>query len=183
MTRIILPAILIIAAIGLFVMYTNPAYQGVQALEVQSAAYNDALNKAQELRTQRDKLLAARRAFPNETVQKLERALPDNVDNIRLIIDINNIAARHGLTLKNVSLGAVSDSSAPRSALAVGLSGDPVGSVDLGFGLSATYEDFLAFLYDIEHSLRVIDVEKINFKTDQSGRYDFTLSIRTYWLH
>jgi hypothetical protein len=58
--------------------------------------------------------LAKRDTFAAEDVQKLERTLPDNVDNIRLIIDINNIAARHGLTLKNVALGTVSGSSSTR---------------------------------------------------------------------
>lgn len=183
MNRIIVPTILVIAGIGLFVAFTNPTYQRTKALEGQNAAYDDALTKSKELREQRDRLLSKRNTFPSDGVQKLERMVPDNVDNIRLIIDINNIAARHGLSLKNVALGTVSDSSAPRSALAAGASGDALGSVDLGFGLSATYEDFLAFLLDLEHSLRIVDVERISFRNGASSVYDFTVSIRTYWLH
>lgn len=183
MNRIIVPAILVIAGIGLFVAYTNPTYQRTKALESQRAAYDDALTKSQQLRSERDKLLSKRNTFPADGIQKLERMVPDNVDNIRLIIDINNIAARHGLSLKNVALGTVSDSSTPRSALAAGASGDALGSVDLGFGLAASYDDFLAFLLDLEHSLRIVDVEKISFRTGTSNLYDFTVSIRTYWLH
>ncbi len=61
------------------------------------------------------------------------------------------------------SLGAVSDSASAQSALAVGTSGSPVGSLSLGFGVSASYSNMLAFLQDLEHSLRVMDVEKITF--------------------
>lgn len=181
--RLIFPIILIVAAIGLFVVYTNPQYQHIKALQLEAGAFNDALDKAQELKQERDKLLSKRNTFSAENVQKLERTLPDNVDNIRLIIDINNIAARHNLTLKNVALGTVSDAKTARSAIAVGSSGEPVGSVDVGFSVGARYEEFLSFLYDLEHSLRIVDVEDISFKSSETGLYDFTLTIRTYWLH
>lgn len=183
MTRVLLPIILVLAAIGLFVLYTNPTYQRTQELQLQSAAFNDALNKAQELRAQRDALLSKRTTFSADSVQKLERMLPDNVDNIRLIIDINNIAARHKLTLRNVQLGSVSDSATSRSELAVGSSGSPVGSVVVGFGFTASYDTFLSFLQDVEHSLRIVDIETLSFVPDQTGGYVFDVEIRTYWLH
>jgi Tfp pilus assembly protein PilO len=189
MTRTILPIILLAAAIGLFVMYTNGTYTGDQALAAEHASYQAALGTAKELRQQRDQLLAKRNTFSTDDVQKLQRMLPDTVDNIRLIIDINNIAARHNLSLKNVVLGDVSSGSVGKSATAVGSSGDPVGSVTLGFTVSAGYNDFRAFLADLEHSLRIINVEKIDLKeapgpsgvtTDLN---DYQLTIRTYWLH
>lgn len=185
--RVILPSILIAAAIGLFVMYTNNAYQGpggIKSLQTQISAFDDALDKAQDLKSSRDHLISKRNTFSEENVQRLERILPDNVDNIRFVIDINGIAARHNLSLKNVALGTVSDSKSSRSALAVGSSGDPVGSAEISFGLSATYEEFLAFLQDLEHSLRIVDIEKISFKSsDTESKYEYTLTVRTYWLH
>jgi hypothetical protein len=66
----------------------------------------------------------------------------------------------------------------------VGVSGDPVGSGELGFGVTASYDDFRAFLADIEHSLRLLDVEKIDFKNAAAGdKNDYNFTIRTYWLH
>lgn len=181
--RLILPILLLAAAIGLFALYTNPAYQHIKTLQAQAGAFDAALDNAQALRAERDKLLSKRNTFQTDNLQKLERALPDNVDNIRLIIDINNIAARHNLSLKNVALGSVSDSKNSRSSLAVGSSGESIGSVDVGFGVTATYDEFLAFLYDLEHSLRIVDVERISFKSGAGDRYDYALTIRTYWLH
>src|SRR3989338_2522697 len=120
--RIIIPSVLIAAAIGLFAMYTNDAYQGpggIKSLQSRVSAFDEALDKAQELKANRDELISKRNTFSVENVQKLERILPHNVDNIRFIIDINSIAARHSLSLKNVSLGTVSDSKNKRGALAV----------------------------------------------------------------
>lgn len=179
--RVLILLILVGASIGLFVVYTNPAYQEMKVLRAQVASYDEALNKSQELRTVRDGLLAKRNTFPTEAVAKLERVLPDNVDNIRLIIDINNIAARHGLTLTDVALGEVGGKNGERSAVAVGVSSDTVGSVEVGFSVSATYEGFLAFLMDIEHSLRIVDIEGLSFKTGSEVPV-YSLTIRTYWL-
>jgi Tfp pilus assembly protein PilO len=165
-------------------MYTNPTYQGLKGTQTEVAAYNDALDKSQELKGLRDKLQSTRNAFSPQDEQKLVRLLPDQVDNIRLIIDINNIAARHGLSLGNVALGEVSNSSQQQNTLAVGPSSEPVGSVSLGFSVVASYDDFLSFLQDVEHSLRILDVENLSFNTTaQGGKYTFDFTIRTYWLH
>ena len=182
--RYLFPLILIAAAIGLFVVYTNPEYQvKVKALKEQQSSYDDALNKSQELKRVRDQLLAKYNTFSADDKAKLEDLLPDNVDNIRLVIDINNIAARHSLAVKNLQIGETTSGKSSRNTAAVGASGSAVGSVELGFTVSANYDSFLAFLYDLEHSLRLIDVEKITFSQMPTGINDFTLTIRTYWLH
>lgn len=183
--RTLLPFILLVAAVGLFFGYTDPTYSAAGAVKAEDGSYQSALDTAKSLREQRDQLLAKRNTFSADDVQKLSRMLPDTVDNIRLIIDINNIAARHNLTLKNVQLGSVSGSKTTGSATAVGKSGDPVGSVELGFTVSSNYDNFQAFLLDLEHSLRIIDVEKILFKNiaGSADQTDYTFTIRTYWLH
>lgn len=181
--RALIPLILIAAAIGLFVVYIDPAYHAAQAIAQERSSYQQALNTARELRGQRDQLLAKRNTFSSDDVARLSRMLPDTVDNIRLIIDINNIAARHGLSLKNVQLGEVGNGTAAANPTAVGGGSDPVGSVSLGFTVSAQYGDFRAFLADLEHSLRLINIEKLSFKQDEPGAADYEFSIRTYWLH
>lgn len=183
MTRFLVPLFLVGVALGLFVLYTNPAYQSIKILRAQVAEYDDALNKSQELRAIRDELNSRRNTFAPEMVQKLERILPDNVDNIRFAIEIDNIATRRALSIGALKLGEVSDSRVQKSPLAVGTSGDAVGSIDVGFEIEARYEDFLAFLQDLEVSLRLIDVEKISFRAPEKGSSKYTFTIRTYWLH
>ncbi len=183
MTRFLLPLALFAAAVGLFVLYTNPTYQTIKTLGVEQASYDDALAKSSELHAVRDQLLAKRATFAQADIDKLQHVLPDNVDNIRLIIDINNIASRHGLSLANVALGEVSGGSTAASAAAVGASGSPIGSVTVGFSLVANYDNYLAFLQDLEHSLRIVDIEKISFRADGGVLNTYTFQVRTYWLH
>ncbi|MDO8518518.1 MAG: type 4a pilus biogenesis protein PilO [bacterium] len=187
MRQFFVPLILTLAAIGLFALYTNPTYKdgetGIGALSAKSASYDDAFEKSSELRAMRDKLLAQRSTFATSDIGKLQHVLPDNVDNIRLIIDINNIAARHSLSLTNVALGDVSQSQSVASIAAVGQSSSPVGSVTVGFSLVANYDDYLAFLQDLEHSLRIVDIEKMSFTVATANLNTYTFTVRTYWLH
>ncbi len=184
MVKLFLPILLIGTAVGLFALYTNPAYQTIKALQVQNASYDAALTKAQELHTVRDQLLARRNSFPNDNIDKLQHILPDNVDNIRLIIDINNIASRHNLSLTNVDLGNLGGGSQTGSKASIETSVSQMGNVDVGFSVSTgNYDDFLAFIQDLEHSLRIVDVSKITFTSGTNNIVNYTLTVRTYWLH
>lgn len=179
-----MPIILVCAAIGLFVVWTNPQYQTSKATAAEVAAYDDALTKSQELRAVREKLISKRNTFAADDVAKLGKVLPDNVDNIRLIIDINNIASRHNISLQGVSLGTISNSRSAPNSLASGASGDAVGSVVIGFSVTTSYNTMLAFLQDLEHSLRIIDVLSLAFSAPATANADtsYSISIRTYWL-
>jgi Tfp pilus assembly protein PilO len=183
MTRLFLPIILLAASLGLFIFYINPTYQEIKGLAVQSASYDEALTKSQQLRSLRDQLLATRASFSEDDVNKLGRMLPDNVDNIRLIIDINNIASRHSLTLSGISVGDTSSSASQQSALAVAPSGSAIGSVEVGFSVTTDYDTFLSFLADLEHSLRIVDVDQLSVTTGTGDLNQYALQIKTYWLH
>lgn len=175
------PLFLVLLSGGLFALYTNPTYQDVKTLQAQAAEYDQALTQSSKLRAARDQLLARRNTFSTDDVRKLERVLPDNVDNIRLIIDMDNIAARYGLKVKNVVLGASSATPGSQTA-SVGQGSQVVGTVELGFSVDATYDNFIAFLEDLQRSVRIVDVESIKFSAAAGDLNTYNLQIRTYWL-
>ncbi|MEI7720203.1 MAG: hypothetical protein WCI89_03280 [bacterium] len=180
--KFFIPLIIVIAAIALFMTYTDPKYQNAKVLAVQNASYGEALNKSTELHKIREGLLAKRNSFSDDNVMRLARMLPDNVDTIRLIIDINSIALRNGLALTNVSLGGALKTTGVSGQEAS--SGSQVGVVRVGFSVAASYPVFLTFLHDLEHSLRLLDVDKIDFNPDATGQNGtYQLDVRTYWLH
>ena len=47
---------------------------------------------------------------------------------------------------------------------------------------TATYEDFLDILRDIESSLRLIEVSSISFEPGDSAQYEYTVKLKTFWL-
>lgn len=180
--RLLIPIILVIAAGLVFFLYTDPKYQDVKALRAQEAEYDKALTQSRELQEVRNKLISKRNTFSPDDLRKLERLLPDNVDNIRLIIDIDTIAGRYGMRIRDVSVSAPMSTREERGATAVGDAGDKVGSVELGFAVSARHEDFVRFLADLERSVRIVDVKAVSFTVGEGDLTQYGVSIKTYWL-
>src|SRR3989338_8756773 len=102
MMRFIAPIILIGIAGSIFFMLTNPAYDRISALKADVASYNIALDNSKMLENERDKLTSKYNVINPDNLIKLKRFLPDNVDNIRLILEIEQIALPYGMALKDI---------------------------------------------------------------------------------
>jgi Tfp pilus assembly protein PilO len=113
-----------------------------------------------------------------EDMANLLKLLPDNIDNVRLIIDIDEMAKAHGLPIG----GFKAETSADTSKV-IGASKANYGTLTLSFSVSANYNAFLAFMKDLERSLRILDITSINFNaSDTRSVYDYSVTIKTYWL-
>ncbi len=179
---------------GVFFWYTKPAYDTVQETRAQIAQYDAALNKAAELQKIKQELLSRFNAFKPEELNRLHKLLPDHVDNVRLILDLDNLAGRFGLALQNVdvSSSASVDTKSQTVVGAIGASNQKYDSLTLTFGTRATYKNFVDFLRDLESSLRIVDLVSLSI-APESGvtsssvkgaepQYSYKITLRTYWL-
>jgi len=173
----IIPLILIVASVGLFFGYIDPTYSDIQNQRIEKAEYDNALNKSKELQAERDDLLVIYNNMGEADRKDLAKLLPDNIDNVRLIIDIDEIAKKYGMRIRNFK----ADASEPTDTLGVNTS--EYGTLTLSFGTTALYETFLAFMSDLEKSLRLIDVNSVEFvSSNTTNLYDYKVSVKTYWL-
>ena len=177
MLKLLTPIILILASVGIFVGYIDPTYQAIQADKATLAGIQQQLANSADLQAQRDKLRQTFNNIPADQRDSLSKALPDSIDNVRLIININQIAARYGMSLKNIQVGAPAD-----TATQLGPDATQYGSIDFKFSVSASYENFLSFLQDLEHSLRIVDITSLNVKSQKLDYYDYDVALKTYWL-
>ena len=174
--------ILLVASAGVVFGFINPQYQRYTDLGLTNATYDTALEQATQVRTVRDDLLKKNRSFSEDELAKLKKLLPDSVDTVRLTMDLNGIASKHGISIKKIDLSSgqkVLDRNAP---VPIGIDQSPYGTLGLSFSLSASYADFTKFLDDLEQSLRIIDISSIQVSPSNTGVYDFTVTARTYWL-
>lgn len=178
----ILSTLLLVAAVGLFFSFTDPKYKDIKNIKAEVSNYDNALNNSKDLQKVRDALLVRYNNISSEDLKRLELLLPDTVDNIRLVLDIDTIASRYGIVIKNLKLNSSSESSKSEGF-------DPtvkeIKSVDLSFSVVSDYDTFVAFLRDLEESLRVIDIVEIKFNARENvsnvpATQDVT--IRTYWM-
>jgi len=186
-----LPIILILASVGLFFLYVNPTYMSVKDLKSEESSYNEALNNSKKLQAVRDVLVAKYNGFSSENQDRLSKMLPDNVDNIKLVLEIDRVASQYGMKVKNIKYD-VAKKEAPAGQFAAQAAREPVkdyGNFDLEFSVEGTYGNFASFLESLEKSLRIVDIGSISFSSDQTGpagapkdvyKYDF--KIKTYWL-
>lgn len=185
--------ILTIAAVGLFYVYVSPTYSEILSLRAEKAEYDEALNNSQKVQDTRDELLGKYNGFSPTDLKRLEKLLPNSVDNIRLIIEIDSIASRYNMILKDVQVPTptplVGTAGAPNEALPE-VKTAPYGTAELSFGVVGQYETYRSFMKDLEKSLRIVDITGISFvgpkdakdAKDVSDTYTFKTTLQTYWL-
>jgi Tfp pilus assembly protein PilO len=178
--RLLIPTILVLSSIGLFFVFINPTYGELKVLKENEAQYDEALTKSREIQTLRDELLGKRNSYSTADLDRLAKLLPDNVDNVRLILDLDGIASAYGIRIKNMQIQR--DQTASSQQGAVGPSQRPYDSVVLTFSFASTYENLVRFLQDLESSLRIVDVTRLSFTEPSGDLAEYTISIRTYWL-
>jgi Tfp pilus assembly protein PilO len=181
----ILPVILILISIGLFAGYINPTYaQKVTPLKAEIKQYDSTLAAAADFNKKEAELAADRNAIPAESIQRLETYLPDGVDNVQLILDLNALAAKSGMQLSNFDIQQHSQSSSSGSgAIPLESGGKATDSLDLTVKATGSYAAFRTFLAGIEQSLRPMDVVQMTLTDSQTGVYTYNITLRIYWLH
>lgn len=187
MKKIILPVLFIGVSIGIFFGFIDPHYQQVKELRSEVAEYDEVLQKSKKLLELRDKLLSKYNTFSDEELNNIEHIVPNNVDNVKLILEINNIAAKNGLLVKNISISSRKEEGGEsegvqQSGPNVSESSKNYNSIDLSFSVDASYSSFKDFMKDLEQSLRLIDIRKISFSASEKQSRNYEVGIRTYWL-
>ncbi len=176
---------MILASIVGFFMYTKPMYTEAKVNDARLAKVTDALKKAQQLSDIRDRLTEKYNQISKEDLERIKRMLPDSVENIGLIIELNNIANAKGVELLNPSISGAGGAPAPSSgASALTSDGKKYGSISMSFGVTTTYDRFIEFLTELENSLRLVDITSLSFNSPdpKTGVSTFSLTMQTYWL-
>ena len=182
MNNRILPLLALFVSVGIFFGYVHPTWTGGIALtQAAIASDNQALAAASAYAAQQNTLIAARNAIDPTDLARLATLLPDSVDNVGIILDLNALAARSGLSLSNIDVRSAANSSGTANG-AVPSSANPVGSVDLSLSASGTYAAFQAFLSGVEESQRLLDVRDLLVKGSDTGIYTYQMTLRLYWL-
>lgn len=196
--KFLLPISFILVAGGLFFGVVNPMYSGdggVMQLRNDVAIYNKALANSTELQKTLDSLVEKYKNIKPEDKDRLEHFLPNTVNNIKFILEIEHAANLHSMPLKNIKFDAEQTDAAQNKpgSIVVDNPSDSrsYGVFPIEFTTEGDYPTFVAFLKDIEHNLRLVDVKSVSFivpppsvKPGDTGSniYSYTLQVQTYWL-
>ncbi len=178
----LMPFILILAAIGIFFTFIDSQYENVKMTKEEIRENDRLLGLALQLRDEREKLQVKYNSIGEEQRNKLKKVLPDTVDNVRLILDIDSIASSidSGISVANISVQE--DQNQNQDSRIVDRSGRDFGKIGMSFSVSADYNTFKEFLQALEDSLRLIDINSFSVQAGEGLFYNYNVSLDTYWL-
>ncbi len=177
----ILPIFALLIAIGMFFGYVSPTWSGpIAATKAAIASDDQALAAAGEYVAQQNELTSAQNAIDPADLARLAVFLPDSVDNVGLILNLNALAARSGFSLSHIDV--TTDTTGESSTNFPPVSTNPVSSVDLSLSAIGTYAALQNFIQDVEKSERLLDVRDIAIKSSDTGVYTYQMAMRLYWL-
>lgn len=160
--------------------------------------YNTALDNSAQLQKTRDALVDTYKNITESDKTRLEHFLPNTVNNIRFILEIEQLANLHNMPIKNIKFEPqrAQDPKATNGAVVVATdpaAARPYGVFPIEFTTEGNYQTFALFLKDVEHNLRLVDVKSISFAVPPPPDpkaptyvdptiYNYTLKVETYWL-
>ena len=164
MTKIILSIIFIIISVLTFTMYTRGAYDEINKNRVLISNYNSALEKARMVTEKLRELIGQRNQISDLDLAKLQKMMPTSVDNIQLILDIEGVTKRYDMKLQKVNISKNVSKKNKKSGARINVGAgeqELVKSLDISFEVVSSYDEFIKFIVDLEHSLRIVDVVSI----------------------
>lgn len=180
----ILAVIAFAAALGIFFFYINPTLSGpIASSKAAIASDVTALAAADKYTNQVTKLQNAEKTIGAANLARLSLLVPDSVNNIGLILDLDALAARSGIQVSSIDVApqtSGSDSSAQDGSNQSASS--PYQSMDFSLSGTGGYTAFKAFVAGLEKSERLLDVQEISIQGSDTGVYTYRMKIRLYWL-
>lgn len=192
--RWLLPILLVGVGIAGYFLVTKPMYDEALVMKEEADAYATALDNSANLQKERDRLTTKYNSFAAADLERLETMLPNSVDNIQLILEIQEEASKRGIIVKNVEFEpeqfleeepvpagegatpAPTDTAAgssrttnSRRAVSAEDAAD-FEEFELEFSVEGSYDNFVSFMKLMERSLRLVDIRSIAFTPGTSEK-------------
>jgi len=99
--------------------------------------------------------------------------VPDQIDNVKLILEIQQLAEKYGLSVQQIDAA---------DAGVRTVAGQTLNRVSFTAEMLGFYGDFVDFVEQLELSQRIIDPTSLDFQALESENgYVYNLSLDTYW--
>ncbi len=181
--------IIILASVVTFAFFVKPKYAELSKMKDDVRRYENVLRNARKLQEIRDSLLEKQKQFSRTELSRLEKMIPDSANNVKLILELQNIASKYGISIQTAS----SKKDEKKKKTGKKKTGKKVnfdvetkdyGIMTLSFGAIGPYQEFLSFLEDLEDNIRIIDLREITIEPSDRNpnSYNFGLTLDTYWL-
>jgi Tfp pilus assembly protein PilO len=171
--------VILTAAIGWAFIYSPMG--DLQSLIDQKQGYSNSLATIGNIETKKNELVTKFGNISEEEKKDIETFLPSSLNFVRLISQIDSIAANHGISIDKIS----SKDTTPAAGEPVEGAQPPQGSYNkalISFSFLASYDAFNAFMSELEKSMRILDINSVKLTVRPDGTYLYDVQFETYWL-
>lgn len=182
MSKNLLNLLLIVTVFAMYYLVISPIYNGIggvwqPALSIpqlrnMNAQYDTTLAQADTLYNQAQTLRAQYANVSPEEKQKMEMMVPNSVDKIRLLDEVDAIGKKTGLALDSLSY------SEGTSAI------NGLGAAGISFIVKTNYPKFKELMDNFEKSLRLYSVQTVTFSSPakDGDLTSYQVKLNTYYL-
>lgn len=200
MPRIFVTIILIVATIATGVLYLSDEWAKFSNFRKEIDELGKISAELDGLTKDRDQLVETINSLSQEDLTRISQAIPQGPKAADLMVLMENLTTSHSMVLNRIDLagftslktGEVSGAvpQQPRPGALPSLkpkSNVSIKDFPLTMNVNGTYETFKTFLRDLEHNLRIIDVEDLSFTApggatgSKSSTVDFSIKAKTYY--
>lgn len=170
--------LLLIASLATLVFWGLPQWQAFGELRVQQAVLERIALNASEVIGARNQLLDRYNAILPEDKARLEALLPARPAQETIIALLQEIALRHGLLLKRITIRET----AQQNPLVANIKKQAYDVLIIEMGVTGTYQSFQTFLTSIEQNARLLEIQTISFSAGEADSLEFILQARARFL-
>lgn len=174
----ILSYLILTLAVGYAFMY--PKINEISLLKEEESRYENSLATVQNIEDKKNELLTKFNKVSAIDRKNIETFLPDSLNFVNLIYQIDAVASKYGIKIDKVSSKDLGSSVG--SSIAESEAPKPYKSSTIGFSFEASYPKFQSFIADLEKSLRILDIRSLKISADvkENGLYKYDIEFETY---
>lgn len=174
----ILAYIILTISIGYAFIYSSVG--DLSALMGEKQKYDDSIAMVNNIESKKNELLAKFNNISAADKKNIETILPSSMNFVRLVSQIDAVAANYGISIDRASskdltpsVGASIEEAQPQKEY---------NSATVEFSFKSTYDKFNAFMNDLGKSLRIMDINSVGLTTAENGIYSYSVEFKTYWV-
>lgn len=173
MIKSIIGIILLLFGASLVYFFGLPAFNSIAELRSQSEVLVTVIERTESLNQSVANLFANYQTISSNDISSLDILVPNQIDNVKLILEIQQLAEKYGLAVQTIDVSSLGDNR---------LAEQNINSVSFSADVAGFYDDFVDFLIALERSQRLIDINSVSFSAkDSEEGYRYSLSVTTYW--
>lgn len=172
MFRTFFPIAAIIISVIVLFTYVKPTLNEVKGIQSETREYSDVIANAKQFNDLIQTRVAEMDTIGVRNLARLDKFLPNDIDEVRFLYDIDTIAKKHRMLFGNISVEEDTEDD----------DSGTVSFVEMSFALIGSYEQFKNVLKDFEQSLALTEVTEINFSAGEGDLIQFELTVRTFQL-